>query len=72
MKIYTYSQARQNLAMLLTESKAGAVLIRRSKTGEVFRVTPETPQSSPLDVRGINTKATTHQVIEAVRQVRKR
>lgn len=72
MKIYTYSQARQNLALLLTESKTGGVLIRRSKTGEIFRITPEAPQGSPLNVQGINTKATTRQVIQAIREVRVR
>ncbi len=72
MKIYTYSQARQNLATLLTESKTTGVLIRRSKTGELFRVTPQAPDESPLDIKGIKTKATTRQVISAIRQVRKR
>lgn len=40
MKVYSYSQARQNLAKLLNESKPEDVLIRR-RTSEVFHVSIE-------------------------------
>jgi len=37
MKVYTYSQARQNLSEVLNRSKGEEVLIRR-RGGEVFRI----------------------------------
>ncbi|MGD2062476.1 MAG: type II toxin-antitoxin system Phd/YefM family antitoxin [Nitrospirota bacterium] len=53
MKVYTYSEARQQLATLLDEAKrTGSVLIRR-KDGQVFILRPEPPSRSPLDVPGV-------------------
>ena len=71
MKVYTYSQARQNLSQVLSECKSEDVLIRR-RGGEVFRVSPEPTEGSPFDVKGITTKATTADVLQAVRRVRQR
>ena len=46
MKIYTYSEARQNLATLLEEAeRKGAVRIRR-RNGTSFVVRPEQPSRS--------------------------
>jgi hypothetical protein len=71
MKVYTYSQARQNLTKVLTEAKSQDVLIRR-RGGDVFRVSPEPASGSPLDVEGVKTKATTADILAAVREVRRR
>ena len=71
MKVYTYSQARQNLAEVLDEAKSEAVLIRR-RNGEMFRLTLEQRKSSPLDVGSIKTKATTDDILRAIREVRER
>jgi hypothetical protein len=35
-------------------------------------LSPKAPRSSPLDVRGVKTKVTTKQIVQAVRQVRHR
>ncbi len=71
MKVYTYSEARQNLSKVLTEAKSEDVLIRR-RGGDVFRITPESPKGSPFEVEGINTDATTQDIVRAVRESRKR
>jgi antitoxin Phd len=53
MKVYTYSEARQQLATLLEEAaRTGSVLIRR-KDGQFFVLRPEPPSRSPLDVPGV-------------------
>jgi hypothetical protein len=50
MLVVTYSEARKTLAALLDRAKAdGSVLIKRAD-GSLFRVAPETPDSSPLDL----------------------
>ncbi|MBN1675220.1 MAG: type II toxin-antitoxin system Phd/YefM family antitoxin [Kiritimatiellae bacterium] len=69
MKVYTYSQARQNLSRVLNESKAEEVLIRRRR-GEVFAVVPRQRTSSPFDVPGVNTRADTSAILSAVRESR--
>ena len=71
MKVYSYSQARQNLSKVLKECKSQDVLIRR-RGGEVFRVSPEAHEGSPFDVEGVKTKATTKDISRAIREVRRR
>ncbi len=56
MNIYTFSEARQQLATLLNEARRdGEVRIRR-RDGQVFIVRPAAADNrSPLDVPGIDT-----------------
>ena len=69
MKVYTYSQARQNLAEVLNQSKDEEVVIRR-RGGDSFVVVPKPREGSPFDVPGIKTRATTADVVAAVRDSR--
>jgi antitoxin (DNA-binding transcriptional repressor) of toxin-antitoxin stability system len=50
MLVVTYSDARKTLAALLDRAKAeGSVLIKRAD-GSLFRLAPESPNTSPLDI----------------------
>jgi len=70
MKVFTYSQARQNLARLLTLAQTEPVRIRR-KDGSIFELRAErNTGQSPFDVPGINTGATTENILDAVRDSR--
>ena len=69
MKVYTYSQARQNLAQVLNQSKGEAVLIRR-RGGDSFAVVPKPREGSPFDVPGVRTAAATADILAAVRESR--
>jgi len=69
MKVYTYSQARQNLAAVLNQSKDEEVLIRR-RGGDSFAVVPKPREGSPFDVPGVNAKASTSDILTAVRESR--
>lgn len=71
MKVFSYSQARQNLSEVLNRAKTEEVLIRR-RGGEVFAVVPQRQSGSPFDVPGVKTKATTSDIISAIREVRAR
>ena len=54
MKVYTYSEARQNFATVLEEARRrGSVRIRR-KDGQVFELRPESSEGSPLNVKGVD------------------
>ena len=71
MKVYTYSEARQNLASLLEQSrKEGAVGIRR-KDGRMFVIRPETSKGSPLDIAGMGLDVTTEEIVGFIRQSRR-
>jgi antitoxin (DNA-binding transcriptional repressor) of toxin-antitoxin stability system len=73
MTIFTYSQARQNFSALLTKARReGSVQIRR-RDGTVFSLSPlKKPHRSPLDVKGIRTRAKTKDIIAAIRESRDR
>lgn len=71
MRVYTYSEARQNLASLLEEARRqGSVRIRR-RDGQSFVLTPETRSDSPLDVEGIDLGLTTGEIVDFVREGRR-
>ena len=69
MKVYTYSQARQNLAQVLNQSGDEEVIIRR-RGGDSFAVVPKAREGSPFDVPGVKTRATTADLISAVKESR--
>jgi len=71
MKVFTYSQARQALAAVLDAARKEEVLITR-RGGDTFLLTCKTTAKSPFNVPGIKTRATTEDILEAVRDSRSR
>ena len=72
MLVYTYSEARQNLASLLDQAiKQGEVRIRR-KDGQVFVVRPQPSADSPLDVKRVDLGVTADEIVRIVREGRER
>ena len=72
MKVYTYSEARQNLASLLeVAQREGAVRIRR-RDGQSFVLQPESSEASPLDVEGVDLGVTTDEIVSMIREGRER
>ena len=70
MRVFTYSEARQNLASLLdTAQRDGAVRIRR-KDGRSFVLRPEIRDGSPLDVEPVGIDVTTDEIVRIVREGR--
>ena len=71
MRVYTYSEARQQLANVLEEAgREGGVRIRR-KDGQVFLLQPERRKTSPLDVPVLGLKLTRKEIVEFVHAGRK-
>jgi len=69
---YTYSQARQNFASVLTKAQTeGEVLIQR-KDGSSFVIKPYKLNKSPLDVKGINLKMSSSDIIDIIQEIRSR
>ncbi len=72
MRVYTYSEARQNLASLLDiAQRDGEVAIRR-RDGQTFILRPQSSGQSPLDVEGVDLDVTTEEIVEIIRQGRER
>ncbi|MCF8103851.1 MAG: type II toxin-antitoxin system Phd/YefM family antitoxin [Desulfohalobiaceae bacterium] len=72
MQVYTYSEARQKLAMILDQvENTGKVIIRR-KDGRTFALVPEKNISSPLDVPSIKADITKQEIVDIIREGRER
>lgn len=70
MKVFTYSEARQNLSKLLQLAQKEEIEIRR-KDGSVFSLKAKDQKTkSPFNVAGVKTKATTQDILDAVRESR--
>jgi antitoxin Phd len=72
VQVYTYSEARQKLALVLEQAEnTGKVLIQRKK-GRTFALIPERNASSPLDVPSIKANIATQEIVDIVREGRER
>ena len=70
MKVFTYSEARQNLSKLLVLAQKEEIEIRR-RDGAVFSlIAKQKKPKSPFDITGIRTEATTQNILDAVRDSR--
>jgi antitoxin (DNA-binding transcriptional repressor) of toxin-antitoxin stability system len=70
MKVFTYSEARQNLSELLNTAQNEEVEIRR-RDGSIFSIVPKKENAkSPFDVPGIKTRATTQDILNAINESR--
>ena len=69
--VYTYSEARQNLASLLEKAiRDGEVRVRR-KDGQMFVIVPEVTNHSPLDVIGIDIDLSKEEIVNFIHEGRK-
>ncbi|HAX08734.1 MAG TPA: prevent-host-death protein [Marinobacter hydrocarbonoclasticus] len=72
MRVFTYSEARQNLAKLLDLARTEEVRIRR-KDGSLFILRAQKQSAtSPFDTPGLRTQATTEDILDAVAESRAR
>ena len=69
MKVYTYSEARQQLSDLLNQAQTEEVIIRR-RDGTLFSVKSKQPKQSPFDVKGVKINLSKKDIIKAVRESR--
>ena len=69
MKVFTYSEARQHFASLLDTARKEEVLIKR-RGGETFSLKYKVTPGSPFDVPPIRTKATTADLLVAIKESR--
>ncbi len=69
MKIYTYSQARQNLSEVLNCAKVEPVLVKR-RSGDLFTIIPQKKKKSPFDVPGVKSDVATSDILDAIKESR--
>ncbi len=72
MKVYTYTEARQHLSRVLDEAKSRGESRIKRQDGSEFIIQPVRSDGSPLDVKGVKTKATSADIRSAIRDGRER
>ena len=72
MQIYTYSEARQKLALVLEQAETTGKVLIRKKDGRTFALMPIKPAESPLDVESISANITTQEIVDVIRSGRER
>jgi hypothetical protein len=71
MTVFSFSKARQNFASLLDlAAKSSEVLIKR-QDGRMYSLKLSRRKRSPLDIKGINAKITTAEIVDIVRESRR-
>jgi len=73
MKIFNYSEARQNFSNLLNTALKEDVVVKR-RDGSKFKIVPitENATQSPFDVPGIETSISTSEILDIIREGRER
>ena len=72
MKVYTYSEARQQLSNVLDQARTeGEVRVKR-RDGQEFVIKPVEKSSSPLDIEGIDGALSAEEIVAIVREGRER
>jgi hypothetical protein len=73
MRVYNYSEARQNFTTVLNTALKEEVIIRR-KDGSRFKIVPidgDKKAKSPLEgIKGIKANITTSELVEIIREER--
>jgi antitoxin (DNA-binding transcriptional repressor) of toxin-antitoxin stability system len=71
MKVFTYSEARQQFASVLDlAQKDGRVQVTR-RDGQVFEIKPMKAAKSPLDVKGVDVGITKQEIVQFLRESRR-
>lgn len=69
--VYTYTEARQDLASLLDRAvEDGEVRVKR-RDGQVFSIRPLVTSKSPLDVQPVDLGLTTEEILEFIAESRR-
>jgi len=72
MKVYTYSEARQKFAALLDQAQSGDEVRIRRRDGQEFVIRPAERMASPLDVESVDLSLSANEIVDLVRETRKR
>lgn len=69
--IYTYSEARQNLALLLEKAISGGEVRVKSKDGQIFVIMPQVTGGSPLDIEGVDLDLSKEEILDFIYEGRR-
>jgi hypothetical protein len=71
MIVYTYSEARRNLASLPDKAVQEGEVGIKSEKGQIFVIRPQPHIDSPLNVEGVDLDITTPEIIQMIQEGRR-
>jgi antitoxin (DNA-binding transcriptional repressor) of toxin-antitoxin stability system len=72
MTTYTYSEARQNFSAVLDKAKKEGKVLIKKRDGSSFVLSPLPRVESPLNVRGVNIDLSSQEIIDVLKETRRR
>ena len=72
MTTYIYSKARQNFTAVLDKAKKEGKVLIKKRDNSSFILSTLPLAESPLNVRGINIDLTSQEIIDVLKEVRRR
>lgn len=69
---YSFTEARQNFASILDETKNEGVVCIKKRDGESFYIKPASVKKSPFDVVGIDLGISSEDIVSSIRECRDR
>lgn len=72
MRMFTYSEAVQDLSSLLEIAQRDGSVGIRHKDGKSYKLQPMALKGSPLDVGSVDIDITTDEIVEIIREGRER
>lgn len=70
MKVYTFSQARQNFSSVLDDAEEDGAVRITHRDGRSFTIQPVRETPSPLAVKRVAVKLSRREIVAAVRESR--
>lgn len=70
MRMFTYSEAVQDLSSLLEIAQRDGSVGIRHKDGKSYKLQPMALKGSPLDVGSVDIDITTEEIVEIIRESR--
>jgi len=72
MKEFSFTEARQHFASILDEAKKEGIVCVKKRDGESFYIKPAAPKKSPLDIKGVDLKLSSSEIVDTIREGRER
>ena len=74
MNVYTYTQARQNLASVLDKAQAEGEVVIKRRGGAIFVVKAQKQhiKKSPFDIKGVNAGIGVKTILECIEDGRRK
>lgn len=72
MREYSFSEAQQNLSVMLEYAKQEGVVCIKKNNGELFYIQANIHKKSPLDIDGVDLGLSTHDIVDIVRESREK